>query len=176
VKFQATDIGGVVLIEIEPHLDERGFFARLYCPEEFAAAGIQFKSAQTSLSRNVKKHTLRGVHFQPPLQEEAKLIHVTQGALYEVVVDLRRDSPTFRRWQAFNLDARRLRAIYVPEGCGHGFLTLEPNTDVLYQISRLHVPGFARGYRWDDPLLGIEWPAVPAVVSEADRTWPNFSG
>jgi len=175
VKFQTTEIPGVFLVEAEPHADERGFFSRLYCPEEFSAAGIDFSPVQTSLSRSVHRHTLRGMHYQDALQDEAKLVHVTRGAIYEVIVDVRRESPMFGRWAAFDLDARSLRAVYVPEGCAHGFLTLEPETDVLYQINRMYVPGFARGYRWNDPALDIRWPAEPAIISDVDRFWPDFS-
>jgi dTDP-4-dehydrorhamnose 3,5-epimerase len=175
VKIHATDFAGVHLIEAEPHIDERGFFARLSCPNEFAAAGIDFTPLQTSLSRSIVRHSLRGMHYQNAPQAEAKLVHVTRGAIYEVVVDVRPPSPTFGRWAGFYLDSRALNAVYVPEGCAHGFLTLEPDTDVLYQINRMYVPGFARGYRWNDRALNIDWPAEPTVISDADRSWPDFS-
>jgi dTDP-4-dehydrorhamnose 3,5-epimerase len=164
----------VTLIETEPHADERGFFARLYCPDEFAAVGIRFTPVQVNLSRNARRHTLRGMHYQDPPNAEAKLVHVTQGAIHEVVVDLRPVSPTYGRWTAVALDSDSVRAVFVPEGCAHGFLTLEPDTDVLYHIDRTYVPAHAKGYRWNDPVLNIAWPAAPAVVAEADRAWPDF--
>jgi dTDP-4-dehydrorhamnose 3,5-epimerase len=174
VKFQATVLPGVFVVEPEPHVDARGFFARLYSPEDFAAAGINFEPVQTSLSRNVSRHTLRGLHFRSGPHEEAKLVSVTRGAIYDVVVDLRPGSAAFGRWAAFDLDARSLRAVYVPEGCAHGFLTLEPDTDVLYHINRMYTPGTDRGHRWNDPLLNIQWPVEPSVISDADRRWPDF--
>jgi dTDP-4-dehydrorhamnose 3,5-epimerase len=174
VKFHPTDIPGAYLIEAEPDVDERGMFSRFYCPDEFATAGLDFRPLQTSLSRSVLRHTLRGIHYQEAPRADAKLVHVTRGAIYEVIVDLRQESPAFGHWAAFDLDARSLRAVYVPKWCAHGFLTLEPDTDLLYQIDQMYVPGFARGYRWDDPLLNIRWPAGPAMISDADRNWPNF--
>ncbi len=174
MKFQATALPGVFVVEPEPQADARGYFSRLYSPEEFAAAGIGFKPMQTSLSRNVEQYTLRGLHYRLKPHDEAKLVCVTRGSIYDVVVDLRPDSAAFGRWVAFDLDARSLRAVYVPEGCAHGFLTLEPDTDVLYQIDRIYVPGFDRGYRWNDPALNIQWPAEPAVISDVDRRWPDF--
>jgi dTDP-4-dehydrorhamnose 3,5-epimerase len=175
VKFHESDIPGVFLIEAEPHSDERGFFARLYSPEEFADAGIVFTPAQVNLSRNTLRHTLRGLHYQDPPYSEAKLVHVTCGSAYDVVVDLRRDNATFGKWTAFSLDATTARAIFVPPGCAHGFLTLEPNTDVLYHMAPMHIPGQARGYRWNDPVLNIRWPAEPKFLSTLDAAWPNFS-
>jgi dTDP-4-dehydrorhamnose 3,5-epimerase len=175
LKFQATDISGVFVVAAEPMTDERGFFARLYCPDEFKAAGIDFASVQLNLSRNTHRHTLRGVHYQDPPHAEAKLVSVTRGAVYDVVVDLRRSSATFGRWVGFELDAESARALFIPEGCAHGFLTLVPQTDVFYHMGRSHVPGRAKGYRWNDPALNIRWPAEPAFVSAADRAWPDFS-
>jgi dTDP-4-dehydrorhamnose 3,5-epimerase len=175
VKFRRTDIADVVLVEPEPKADERGFFARLYCPDEFAAAKIDFTPLQVSLSRNQHMHTLRGMHFQNPPYAEAKLVHVTRGVAYDVIVDLRKDSATFGRWAAFELSAESARAVFIPQGCAHGFLTLAPETDVLYHIDRLQVGGQGRGYRWNDPAFGIRWPAEPAVISGADRAWPDFS-
>lgn len=175
VKFHPADIAGVALVEAEPKTDERGFFARLYCPDEFAAAKIDFKPVQVSLSRNDHLHTLRGMHFQNPPHAEAKLVHVTRGAIYDVVVDLRAGSATFGRWAAFELNAESARAVFIPQGCAHGFLTLTPETDVLYHIDRMQAAGQAKGYRWNDPALNIRWPAKPAVISAADRAWPDFS-
>jgi dTDP-4-dehydrorhamnose 3,5-epimerase len=173
MKFSETEILGVVEIEAEPHHDERGFFARIYCPEEFAAAEIDFRPTQINLSRNASRLTLRGLHWQDPPHAEAKLVRVTSGAVYDVVIDLRPQSATFRGWIARYLDAVRANALFIPEGCAHGYLTLEPSTDVLYQMSQLFVPGHARGLRFDDPGFGIVWPAEPAVIGAGDLAWPS---
>lgn len=172
--FTPTTIPGCVLVDPEPRADARGFFARLFCPEEFAAAGHPFTRVQASLSRNPTRHTLRGLHWQDPPHAESKLVHVTRGRVHDVVVDLRPDSPAYRRWLAFDLDAENARALLVPAGCAHGFLTLEPDTDVLYEIDRAYVPGVARGARYDDPAFGIDWPAPPALVGAADLAWPAW--
>lgn len=175
MRFTPTEIPGVIEIEAEPSHDERGFFARIYCPEEFAAAGIDFRSTQINLSRNAARFTLRGMHWQDPPYAEAKLVRVTAGAAHDVVVDLRPDSPTFRRWTARRLDAANANALFIPEGCAHGFLTLDEQTDVLYQMSRPFVPGRARGLRFDDPGVGIVWPAEPAVIGAGDLAWPSWA-
>lgn len=172
MRFVATELPGVMVIEPQPHVDERGFFARVYCPQQFAAAGIAFSPTQVNLSRNTRLHTLRGLHWQDPPYAEAKLIRVISGRIYEVVVDLRPESPQFRKWISLELDASSARGIFVPEGCAHGFLTLEPGTDVLYQMGRDYVAGHACGARFDDPALAIDWPAAPAVISQADLGWP----
>ncbi len=174
MKFTPTKLRDVFIIDIEPRNDERGFFARLNCPQEFAAHGIQFNGVQTNLSRNPHLHTLRGMHYQDAPHAETKLVYATQGAVHDVVVDLRRDSPTFGDWTSVVLDADSLRAIYIPEGCAHGFLTLKPNTDVLYHMGHAYVPGQAKGYRWNDPRLNIVWPATPSVIGAADQNWPDF--
>lgn len=174
MKFIATEISGVVEIEADLKSDERGFFARLYCPEEFAAANIDFISTQINLSRNEATHTLRGMHWQDAPHAEAKIVRVTSGVIYDVVVDLRLGSKTFRRWIARRLDAVKANALFVPEGCAHGFLTLEPKSDVLYQMSRPFSVGHARGFRWDDPEIGIVWPACPAVIASGDLAWPSL--
>lgn len=173
MRFVPTALPGVVVIEPEPRRDERGFFARLYDPGAFADAGIDFTPTQINLSRNDAALTLRGLHFQHPPFAEAKLVRVTQGRVYDVIVDLRRDSPAFRRWIGLELDADKARAVFVPEGCAHGFLTLTPATDLLYQMGRDHVPGHAAGLRWNDPALAIAWPAQPAVIARADLNWPD---
>lgn len=172
MKILETKINGVFDVLAEPHRDVRGFFARIYCPEEFAVAGIVFTSTQINLSRNDAALTLRGMHWQDPPHAEAKLVRVTAGLAYDVVVDLRPDSATFRHWLARRLSAETANGLFIPEGCAHGFLTLAPGTDVLYQMSRPYVGGQARGLRWDDPGIGIEWPAEPRVIGDADRRWP----
>lgn len=175
MRFVETEISGVFDVAADPRRDERGFFARIFCPQEFADAGIDFVSTQINLSRNDRAFTLRGMHWQDPPYAEAKLVRVTAGAVHDVVVDLRPDSATFRRWIARRLDVANAAALFIPEGCAHGFLTLEPATDVLYQMSRPYVAGQARGMRWDDPAIGIDWPAQPQVIGEADRMWPPFA-
>jgi dTDP-4-dehydrorhamnose 3,5-epimerase len=174
VKFLATKLPGVFEIEAAATHDARGFFARLYCPEAFAKAGIAFQSTQINLSRNLAPFTLRGMHWQDAPFAEAKLVRVTSGAAYDVVVDIRPHSPTFRHWIACHLDAERANALFIPEGCAHGFLTLAPNTDLLYQMGRTFVPGHASGFRWDDPSIAITWPALPAVISPEDLAWPSL--
>lgn len=174
MRIRDTEIPGVRLIEAEPAADARGAFTRLYCPDEFAAAGIAFAPVQVNLSRNPAALTLRGMHYQEPPRAEAKLVHVTRGAIFDVALDLRRQSPAFRRWVGVRLDAASLSALFIPEGCAHGFLTLEPDTDVLYHMSRRFEPGWSRGVRWDDPAFAIDWPAPPQVISERDAGYPDF--
>lgn len=172
MRFEETAIAGVVIARGEPRRDARGAFERVFCPVEFAEAGHPFQPAQTSLSRNPNRHTLRGLHWQDPPHAEAKLVRCVRGRIFDVAVDLRRESETFRRWIGVELAAEGDAALLVPEGCAHGFLTLEPETDVLYMIDRMHVPGVGRGARFDDPAFAIDWPAAPAVIGEADLSWP----
>ena len=172
MRFAPTELPGVTRVSLQPIVDARGFFARLHCPEEFAAAGFPFAPAQTSLSRNDAAFTLRGLHYQAPPQEEGKLVRVARGSVFDVVVDLRRDSPAYKRWTAATLSAENGEALLIPPGCAHGFLTLEDSTDVLYQIDRPYAPGHARGLRYDDPALKINWPAAPRVIAPGDLAWP----
>ncbi len=172
MKIIETEIRGVFDVLPEPHCDARGFFARIYCPKEFAAAGIDFTPRQINLSRNRKALTLRGMHWQDPPHAEAKLVRATSGVVHDVVVDLRPESLTFRRWLSRRLTAEEANAIFIPEGCAHGFLTLAPETDVLYQMSSFYVGGRPCGFRWDDPGFAIEWPETPCVIGETDSQWP----
>ena len=174
MRFAATKIEGVVIVDLEPAVDARGAFARLHCPQEFAAAGHPFVPQQTSLSRNAKARTLRGMHYEAPLHEEAKLVRVTRGAIFDVAVDLRPASPTFRQWVGAELSADNGRALLIGAGMAHGFITLADDTDVLYQIDRIFEPGHGRGVRWNDPAFGIEWPTAPVVLSERDAGYPDF--
>lgn len=176
MRFVPTPIAGVVRVEAEPHSDERGLFARLHCPEAFAAAGIAFEPAQTSLSRNPTSGTLRGMHFQAAPHAEAKLVRVTRGRVFDVAVDLRPDSPTYRQWTGAELSADNLVGLYIGEGMAHGFLTLEPDTDVVYQIAPAYRPGHDAGVRWNDPAFGIDWPAAPRLISERDASYPDHRG
>jgi len=173
MRFVPTAVTGVTLVEPAPISDDRGHFARLYCPDEFAGAGIDFAPTQTSLSFNRARHTLRGMHYC--LEPEAKLVRCTRGSIFDVALDLRRDSATFRRWFGVKLDPVHARALYIPAGVAHGFLSLEPDSDVLYQIDRPYRPGFDAGVRWNDPQFAIEWPAVPAVIDARDRDFPDFT-
>jgi dTDP-4-dehydrorhamnose 3,5-epimerase len=175
MRFTETAISGVVVVDIEARKDERGAFARLQCPDEFAAAGHPFAPAQTSLSRNPHPGTLRGLHYQRAPNAETKLVRVVRGRMFDVALDLRPESPTYRRWVAEELSAENGRALLIPEGVAHGFLTLEPDTDILYQISPAFQPGHEAGVRWDDPAFAIAWPAQPALISPRDATYPDFT-
>jgi dTDP-4-dehydrorhamnose 3,5-epimerase len=175
MRFSPTAIAGVVRVEAEPHEDARGSFARLHCPEAFAAAGIAFEPVQTSLSRNTRAGTLRGMHYQPAPYAETKLVRAVRGRAFDVAVDLRPASPTFRRWTAVELSAEAMNGLFIGEGIAHGFLTLEPDTDILYQIAPAFRPGREAGVRWDDPAFDIAWPATPAVISPRDAGYPDFT-
>ncbi len=176
MRFTATDIDGVVIVDLDVISDDRGSFSRLHCPEDFAAAGHPFVPAQTSLSRNTKARTLRGMHYEAAPHAEAKLVRATRGAIFDVAVDLRTDSPTYLRWTGTELSAENGRALLIGKGMAHGFITLEDDTDVLYQIDRMFEPGHGRGVRWNDPRFGVEWPATPLVISERDAAYLNHEG
>lgn len=176
MRFAATEIAGVVVVDVEPRTDERGAFARLHCPDAFAAAGHPFVPAQTSLSRNPHLGTLRGMHYQPAPYGEVKLVRCVRGRIFDVAVDLRADSPTHRQWTATELSAENGRALLIPEGVAHGFLTLEPDSDVLYQIAPAYQPGREAGVRWDDPAFAVAWPARPEVISPRDAAYPDYRG
>ncbi len=174
MRFQKSSIDGVFEVLVDPHQDERGFFARLYCPQELIDAGIEFNSTQINLSGNLSAHTLRGMHYQNAPFEEAKLVRCMSGSAYDVVVDIRPDSRTFGHWQAFTLSAKDLNAVFIPQGCAHGFLTLADDTVIQYQMGRAFEPGQARGFRWDDPFFAIDWSHDPRVISDADENWAAF--
>jgi dTDP-4-dehydrorhamnose 3,5-epimerase len=174
MRFSPTALAGVLVVDIEPRSDDRGSFARLQCPDEFAAAGHPFAPAQTSLSRNPRAGTLRGLHYQPPPHAETKLVRAVRGRMFDVAVDLRPDSPTWRQSFGLELSAETARALFIPQGVAHGFLTLEPDTDVLYQISPKFEAGHEAGVRWDDPAFAIAWPQAPALISDRDATYPDY--
>jgi dTDP-4-dehydrorhamnose 3,5-epimerase len=174
MKFYETKLQGVFEIHLEPYLDERGFFARSWCQQAFASHSLHTKVVQCSVSFNVRKGTLRGLHYQAVPYAETKIVRCTRGALYDVVVDLRSQSPTFKEWIAVVLTATNRHMVYVPEGCAHGFLTLEDETEIFYQMSEYYYAESARGVRWDDPAFQIVWPSEVAVISERDRTYPNW--
>jgi dTDP-4-dehydrorhamnose 3,5-epimerase len=176
VKFLAAPIPDAYIIEPERLEDERGFFARTYCRDEFLSRGLNPHFVQCSISHNRFRGTLRGMHLQASPHEEAKLVRCTQGAIFDVIVDLRPGSPTRRRWFSAELTAANARMLYVPEGCAHGFLTLSDDAQVFYQISTPYRPESSRGFRWDDPSVAIGWPEPPAIVSARDRELPLLSG
>lgn len=173
--FHETEIEGVWVVEPERHEDERGFFARTWDRQEFEERGLSAALAQCSVSFNRRRLTLRGLHYQAAPSEEAKLVRCTAGAIFDVAVDLRPESPTFRRWVGRELSADNHLALFVTEGHAHGFLTLEDATEVAYAITQVHVPEASRGVRWDDPAFGIEWPADPLVMNERDRSYADFA-
>lgn len=174
MRFQETTLPGVLLVELERRLDERGFFARTSCERELAARGLAARFPQCNVSFNTRAYTLRGMHYQAAPDGEVKLVRCTAGAIWDVVVDLRPGSPTRLRWYGVELTAEAHNQLYVPAGCAHGFLTLRDATEVSYQMGTFYVAAAARGFRWDDPLVGIRWPARPAVISERDRTYPDL--
>ncbi len=172
--FQEAKLPGVFEIQLEPHFDERGFFARAWCQKEFASNGLNSQLAQCNISGTARKGTLRGMHYQVSPHAEAKLVRCTRGAIYDVVLDLRSQSPKFKEWIAVRLTAEKRNMIYIPEGCAHGFQTLDDDVEVFYQMSEFYHPESARGVRWDDPAFQIAWPEKVEVISERDRTYPDF--
>jgi dTDP-4-dehydrorhamnose 3,5-epimerase len=174
VIFVETKLQGAFLIEPERLPDERGFFARISCQREFERHGLNPRLAQCSISFNLVKGTLRGIHYQTAPYEEAKLVRCTMGSIYDVMVDLRPQSPTYKQYVGEVLTAENRRMLYVPEGLAHGFITMEDNSEIFYQISEFHSSEHARGVRWDDPSLRINWPLAPTSMSVRDRDYPNF--
>jgi dTDP-4-dehydrorhamnose 3,5-epimerase len=177
VEFRQTSLPGVVEIDLVPHEDERGFFARSYCWREFQAHGLNPSVVQCNVSYNRRRGTLRGMHYQEVPSQEAKLIRCVRGALWDVVVDIRTESPNFRCWTAVELKAepgKPSKALYVPEGFAHGFMTLEDDTEVFYQMSEYYAPHASRGFRWNDPAFRIDWPEPVRVISERDASYPDF--
>jgi dTDP-4-dehydrorhamnose 3,5-epimerase len=172
--FTATQLDDAWLIDLEPREDERGFFARIWCRQELAARGLDSEIAQESLSFNRHRGTVRGLHFQRPPHEETKIVRCTRGAIFDVIVDLRPRSPSYLRWQGFELTAENRGALYVPKGFAHGFQTLGDNAEIVYQISEFYAPDSAGGYRYDDVALGIAWPLPVTVISDRDLRWPAF--
>jgi dTDP-4-dehydrorhamnose 3,5-epimerase len=172
--FSESELSGAFVIELDRHVDERGFFARAFCEREFATHGLPDRFPQSNLSRNRSKGTLRGMHYEAPPSVESKLVRCVTGAIHDVIVDLRPGSGTFLKWTSALLSAQNGRALFVPAGFAHGFLTLANDSDVFYQMGDFFRPGAARGLRWNDPRVGISWPAAPTVISERDATYPDF--
>ncbi len=173
--FRETGMDGAWLVEAERLVDERGFFARTWDTAEFGEHGLGKPPVQCSLSYNRRRGTLRGLHYQMAPHEEAKLIRCTAGAIFDVAVDLRPDSKTYCRWFGAELSSENRAALYVPEGCAHGFVTLTDDAEVAYQISEFYSPGAAAGVRWDDPAFGIVWPVEVIVINERDESYSDFA-
>ena len=175
MRFSETKLAGAFIIHIEPNVDERGFFARNWCRQEFVAHGLNAEISQCNIGVSKHKGTLRGLHFQLPPHSEAKLVRCSRGALYDVVVDIRPHSPTHRQWIAVELTPENLTMVYAPEGCAQGYQTLTDDTEICYQTSAFYAPQAARGVRYNDPAFAIEWPLEVTMLSEADRSWPAYT-
>ena len=173
--FNKTKLSDAYIIEIEKHEDKRGFFSRLWCKKEFENHGLDSRLAQTNIGFSIKRGTLRGLHYQKSPYQEVKVVRCTMGAIYDVIVDLRPDSPTYKQWVSVELSSMNRRMLYVPEGFAQGYITLVKNTEMSYQTSQFYSPEFARGVRYNDPSFSIEWPIEVAVISEADKSWPNHA-
>ena len=172
--FNKTALNDAYIIDLNKLQDERGFFARTFCVKEFEKYGIEFSIAQANISYSRLKQTLRGMHYQKKPYGEAKLVCCTKGGIYDVIVDLRSVSSTYGEWIGTELTEKNYRMLYVPEGFAHGFITLEDETEVFYQMSEYYTPGAAQGIRWDDAAFDIEWPLEPKVISEKDKNWANY--
>ena len=174
LTFKETALRGAFIIEPEPIMDERGFFSCTFSQTEFERRGLNGRIAENNLSFNKKRGTLRGMHYQAAPYGQAKLVHCTAGAIYDVIIDLRRSSPTFKHWAAIELSAANYRMLYIPEGMAHGFQTLADNSCVFYQMSEVFAPDYARGVRWNDPAFGIQWPPDERTIIARDLSYPNF--
>jgi dTDP-4-dehydrorhamnose 3,5-epimerase len=172
MHFTETDLFGVWVINPDPHEDDRGRFMRAWCAREFAEHGLNFSPVQANLGLSIQKGTVRGMHLQESPALEAKLVRCTRGAIFDVALDLRPESPTYNKWYGVKLSAENGRMLYVPEHCAHGYQTLEENTEMYYMASEFYTPNAARGVRFNDPAFNIQWPLVATVVSEQDRNWP----
>jgi dTDP-4-dehydrorhamnose 3,5-epimerase len=175
VIFIETELKGACVIEIEKLNDHRGFFARAWCQKEFEEHNLVSRVKQANVSYNKKKGTLRGMHYQLSPYEETKLVRCTRGSIYDVIIDLRPGSPTYTQWFGVELTAENYKMLYVPENFGHGFQTLEDDTEVTYQVSQFYTPGSERGIRWDDPAFSIVWPSAVQVISDKDKNWPDYT-
>jgi dTDP-4-dehydrorhamnose 3,5-epimerase len=175
MKFRETDLPGAFVVEIQRLEDDRGFFARSFCQREFQEHGLNPNLAQCNISYNKVEGTVRGMHFQVAPHQEAKLVRCTQGAIQDVIIDIRPDSSTYLRYFSISLTADEHNALYVPEGFAHGFLTLAPNSCVFYQMSEFYAPGCARGFHWNDPAFNIQWNGRINMISERDAALSNYS-
>lgn len=172
--IETTSLAGVLLTSVQKIADERGFFARTYCQQEFKDAGVALHLVQTNVSGNKHKGTLRGLHFQDQPRPDKKLVTCTRGAIFDVAVDLRADSATYLQWFGVELTADNRKGLYVPPGCAHGFITLADDTEVSYLMGETYVAELARGARWDDPAFAIDWPISPVTMNERDSTYPDW--
>ena len=172
--FNETPLAGAYVIELERFEDERGFFARTFCAREFRQHDLNAEFVQCNVSHNGRKGTLRGMHYQIGPHSEVKLIRCTRGGIFDVIVDIRKDSESYGQWFGIELDADTRRLLYVPEGLAHGFITLVDDTEVFYQMGSYHEPEAARGFRWNDPQFKIQWPFPPAVISSRDETYADY--
>lgn len=172
MKYTRTSVEGVVIVDIEPHRDGRGFFSRSFCADEFQGHDLDAAVCQTNISYNIKRGTLRGMHLQVPPYAEAKLVRCTRGAIVDVALDVRPESPTYGQHVVVSLTADNHRALFLPPYVAHGFQTLVDQTEVIYQVSGPYVPGSEHGFRWDDPEFGIDWPLPVSVISDKDACWP----
>jgi len=172
MRFIETALAGAILIEPEPHQDDRGRFMRVWCAREFVEHGLDFLPVQANMGLSAQKGTVRGMHFQEAPALEAKLVRCTRGAIFDVVIDLRPESPSYGKWYGAELTAENGRMLYVPEHCAHGYQTLEQCTEMYYMTSQFYTPNAVRGVRFDDPAFSIQWPLAATVVSEQDRNWP----
>ncbi|MEM6348159.1 MAG: dTDP-4-dehydrorhamnose 3,5-epimerase [Bacteroidota bacterium] len=173
--FTETKLKGAFIVDIKGFQDDRGLFSRVYCQREFEEHGLNAKVVNTNVSRSVYKGTLRGMHFQRQPMAECKLVRCTNGALYDVIIDLRPGSPTYKEWIGVELNEDNYRMLFVPEGFAHGFQTLVDQTEATYQVSQFYAPDHEGGVRWNDPTFGIEWPLEPTVMSDKDKNWPDFA-
>ncbi|MGO9452559.1 MAG: dTDP-4-dehydrorhamnose 3,5-epimerase [Candidatus Binataceae bacterium] len=172
--FTAAKLEGAFVVELERRCDERGFFARTFCQKEFEAQALSARFVQCNTSFNHSQATLRGLHYQQPPWKEVKLVRCTMGAIYDVIIDLRPESSTRGQWFGIELNADNRKMLYVPEGVAHGYLTLSSDTEVFYQVSQFYNPEAESGVRWNDPTFKIEWPLRPKVISDKDRSFPDF--
>jgi dTDP-4-dehydrorhamnose 3,5-epimerase len=172
--FTETKLKGAFIVDVKKLEDDRGFFGRSWCRREFEAIGLTADVVQTNVAYSKLKGTLRGMHYQLSPYEESKLVRCTRGAVYDVIIDLRPESPTFKQWVGVELTADNYRMLFVPERFGHGYITLQDNTDVTYQVTQYYTPGAERGIRWNDPEFNIAWPIEPLVMSEKDKQMPDF--
>jgi dTDP-4-dehydrorhamnose 3,5-epimerase len=175
MKFNSTDIDGLYYVDIDRLEDDRGFFGRAFCRQEFKEKGLESEVCQANISYNQSAGTLRGMHYQKPPYQESKFIRCIRGSIYDVAIDLRKNSPTYCHWFGIELSDENRTALFVPKDFAHGFLTLTDDTEVIYMVSQSYAPNAEAGVRWDDPFFGISWPVNPSLVSSKDAQWPDFS-
>jgi len=175
MKFIKTDIEGAFVVELEKFGDERGFFARAFCEKEFNKAGISFEPVQANIGFSSEKYTLRGMHYQTGQHAESKLVRCTKGAIYDIILDMRPNSPTYKEWFAAELSAENRKMLFLPAGCAHGYQTMEENSEIFYMVSAFYEPDSEQGVRWNDPAFNIRWMQTEnIIISEKDKNWPDF--